>query len=126
MKNHAFYLSLNGQWKFNWVENPASRPIDFYKINYSDSQWDELAVPANWELNGYGYPIYVNIPYEWTYEPDPPHVPHDYNPVGSYRHKFSVPENWSKSSGDLLHFGGVKSAFFLWVNGEYVGIQQGQ
>ena len=74
-------------------------------------------------MKGYGYPIYVNQPYEWTYEPDPPHVPHDYNPVGSYRHKFSVPETWANRQV-ILHFGGVKSAFFLWVNGEYVGFSK--
>ncbi len=118
-----FYQSLNGFWKFNWVENPADRPVDFYKTDYIDNDWKDISVPANWELSGYGYPIYVNTPYEWTDEPDPPHVPHDYNPVGSYRRSFTVPENWGERQV-FVNFGAVKSAFFIWINGEYVGFSK--
>jgi beta-galactosidase len=123
-EDSPFYQSLNGLWKFNWVENPADRPVDFYKTEFDDSDWKDIPVPANWELLGYGYPIYVNIPYEWTYEPNPPHVPHDYNPVGSYRRHFMMPENW-QGRQVFVHFGAVKSAFIIWINGEYVGLSKG-
>ena len=86
---------LNDQWNFHWVEKPADRPRNFYSLNYDDSEWDKIAVPSNWELHGYGYPIYVNHAYEFTREPNPPFVPHDYNPVGSYRKTFTVPEKWN-------------------------------
>jgi beta-galactosidase len=117
------FLSLNGYWKFNWVEKPDDRPIDFYLPGYDDSQWKQIAVPSNWEFQGYGVPIYVNIPYEWTNKPDPPHIPHDYNPVGSYRQHFTVPENWNDKQV-FIHFGAVKSAFYLWINGRKVGYSQ--
>lgn len=119
-----FYSSLNGLWKFNWVKSPAERPADFYKSDYDVSQWNEIKVPSNWELEGYGLPIYVNIPYEWTSDPKPPEVPVDYNPVGSYRRDFTIPENWSGRQ-IYIHFGAVKSAFYIWVNGEKVGYSQG-
>ncbi|MCD4695357.1 MAG: DUF4981 domain-containing protein [Bacteroidales bacterium] len=118
------YYSLNGDWKFNWVESPADRPSDFFEQDFDASGWETIQVPANWELNGYGYPIYVNIPYEWTDEPDPPKVPHDYNPVGSYLKTFTLPKQWKKHRV-FIHFGAVKSAFFIWVNGRYVGYSQG-
>jgi len=119
-----FYHSLNGNWKFNWVKSPAQRPVDFYNPEFDVSSWDEIPVPSNWELQGYGIPIYVNIPYEWTTDPQPPAVPHDYNPVGSYRTNFTIPENW-KGREVILHFGAVKSAMYAWVNGEKVGYSQG-
>jgi len=117
------YISLNGQWKFNWVRKPADRPLDFYQTDFDDSSWDEIAVPGNWEFLGYGVPIYVNIPYEFTYEPDPPNIPHDYNPVGSYRTTFSIPADWDGKQV-YLHFGAVKSAMYVWVNGQKVGYSQ--
>jgi len=120
----SFYKSLSGNWKFHWSENPDQRPVDFYKIDFEDADWDEIPVPSNWEIQGYGTPIYVNQPYEWTYHPKPPKVPHVYNPVGLYRTEFSVPENW-KGREVILHFGAVKSAFYLWVNGKKVGYSQG-
>ncbi len=119
----AYYQLLNGNWKFNWVERPAERPVDFYRENYDDSRWGTFPVPANWEFNGYGVPIYVNIPYEFTDKPNPPEVPVDYNPVGSYRHRFNIPANW-QGRRIFLHFGAVKSAFYLWVNGRKVGYSQ--
>ncbi|HOW24431.1 MAG TPA: glycoside hydrolase family 2 TIM barrel-domain containing protein [Bacteroidales bacterium] len=119
----AWFKLLNGQWKFHWVERPADRPQDFYLPGYDDSRWKTIPVPGNWEFNGYGVPIYVNIPYEWTTNPQPPQVPHDYNPVGSYRTTFMIPENW-KDRQVILHFGAVKSAFYVWVNGEKVGYSQ--
>ena len=118
------FMSLNGIWRFDFVENPANRPTDFYQPGFDASGWDEIQVPSNWELQGYGYPIYVNQPYEWTENPDPPHVPHDYNPVGSYLKTFNIPETW-KNKKVFIHFGAVKSAFYIWLNGEYVGFSKG-
>ena len=122
-KNSPWYKSLNGKWKFNWVPKPADRPLDFWKPDYDDSSWKEIDVPSNWELQGYGIPIYVNSDYEFTSQPEPPHIPHDKNPVGSYRLKFTLPENW-KGLDVFLHFGAVKSAFYVWVNGQKVGYSQ--
>ncbi len=118
----ANYLSLNGAWKFNWVESPAQAPKDFYAVNFDDSNWDDFKVPATWEVNGYGYPIYVNIKYEFEHlmKPDPPRVPVDYNPVGSYRRKISIDKSWSGKE-IFIHFGSAKSNLFVWVNGEFVG-----
>lgn len=118
-----FFRMLNGYWKFNWVEKPADRPLDFYDPEYDDTGWKPIPVPSNWEFQGYGVPIYVNIPYEWTRNPDPPHVPHDYNPVGSYRMKFNLPEDWNDKNV-FIHFGAVKSAFYLWINGKKVGYSE--
>jgi len=119
-----FYKKLNGYWKFFWSKKPADRPVNFYKEDYNDIQWEEIRVPSNWEIEGYGIPIYVNQPYEFTDDPQPPDVPHDYNPVGSYRTYFNIPEDWDKSE-IFIHFGAVKSAFYIWVNGEKVGYSQG-
>ena len=119
-----WYLLLNGTWKFMWVQSPKDRPTDFQDPSVDVSGWDDIPVPSNWELQGYGIPIYVNIPYEWTQHPDPPHVPHDYNPVGSYRRDFEIPQSWDGRE-IFIHFGAVKSAMFLWVNGTKVGYSQG-
>jgi beta-galactosidase len=121
-----FYQSLNGTWKFNWVTKPADRPLDFYKPGYDVSRWKDIPVPANLEFQGYGLPIYVNETYEWVKppaQPDPPHVPHDYNPVGSYRRTFTLPDQW-KDKEVFVHFGAVKSAFYVWINGRYVGYSE--
>ncbi len=120
----VFYKNLNGKWKFNWVKKPADRPKDFYKNDFDVSAWKEIPVPSNWEIQGYGIPIYVNHPYEWTRNPNPPYVRHDWNPVGSYKRFFRVPENW-KNRRVFIHFGAVKSAFYLWINGKFVGYSQG-
>jgi beta-galactosidase len=117
-----FVQSLNGVWRFHWTRNPANRPSDFFRAGFDDSAWDEIPVPSNWELLGYGVPIYTNIPY--PFPPDPPRVPHEWNPVGSYRRAFMVPEGWDGMQV-FLHFGGVKSAMYVWVNGERVGYSQG-
>lgn len=122
-KESANYLSLNGLWKFNWSKYPEARPKEFYKIEFDDTPWKEIPVPSNWELQGYGIPIYVNIPYEWTKNPDPPFVRHDWNPVGSYRKYFSLPKDWENKEV-FITFGAVKSAFYLWVNGQKVGYSQ--
>lgn len=119
-----WYKSLNGNWKFNWVDSPEKRPLKFYKTDFSDAAWKEIPVPSNWELEGYGIPIYVNQPYEFTFNPNPPDIPDGYNPVGSYRTTFTIPKNW-KDREIILHFGAVKSAMYLWINGQKVGYSQG-
>jgi beta-galactosidase len=122
-KESANYLSLNGLWKFTWSKYPEARPKEFYKIEFDDTRWKEIPVPSNWELQGYGIPIYVNIPYEWTKNPNPPFVRHDWNPVGSYRKYFSLPKDWENKEV-FITFGAVKSAFYLWINGQKVGYSQ--
>ncbi|NML40570.1 DUF4981 domain-containing protein [Chitinophaga sp. G-6-1-13] len=124
------FLSLNGTWKFNWVQDPRKRPVDFYKPDFNDSGWDNFKVPANWEVNGYGLPIYVNHPYEFTGRAKmgaalkPPYdIPEDNNPVGSYRKKFDLPKDWDGKQV-FIHLGAVKSAFFIWINGEKVGYSE--
>lgn len=94
----AYFMSLNGTWKFNWVQDPHKRPVDFYKTDYNDSNWDNFKVPANWETNGYGLPIYVNQPYEFAGAKlrgarlNPPFdIPENNDPVGSYRRKINIP-----------------------------------
>ncbi|WP_291909447.1 glycoside hydrolase family 2 TIM barrel-domain containing protein [Chitinophaga sp. CB10] len=126
----ANFLSLNGPWKFNWVQDPRKRPLDFYLPEYNDSQWATLKVPANWEVNGYGLPIYVNHPYEFTGRAkmgaalNPPFdIPEDNNPVGSYRRKFTLPADWNGKQV-FIHLGAVKSAFYIWINGKKVGYSE--
>jgi beta-galactosidase len=119
--NSPFYRSLNGKWKFNWVNKPADRPLDFYKPDYDVSKWKLIPVPSNWQMHGYGIPIYLNSRH--PFPPNPPHIPHDYNPVGSYRRQFTMPKDW-KDRRIFLHFDGVKSAFYLWINGMKVGYSQ--
>jgi beta-galactosidase len=117
-----FYISLNGSWKFNWSPGPAERPELFFKSSYDDSGWSDIRVPGNWELQGFGVPIYTDT--EYPFPADPPNVPVQDNPVGSYRRTFRLPEAWS-GRRVFLHFGGVRSAFYVWVNGEMVGYSQG-
>ncbi|MCB5906348.1 glycoside hydrolase family 2 TIM barrel-domain containing protein [Streptomyces pinistramenti] len=120
-----YYRSLNGSWRFHWSKNPDERPAGFHEPGYDDSGWDLIPVPSNWEIQGYPEPIYLNIKYPWTgYEtPVPPHVPEGFNPVGSYRRAFTVPGDWH-GRRTLLSFQGVKSAFFVWVNGERIGYSE--
>jgi len=122
-KGSPRYLSLNGPWKFHWSSRPADRPFDFWKPGADVGGWKETPVPSNWMFQGYDYPIYVNIPYEFARNPQPPFVPHDRNPVGSYRRTFAVPEAW-KGLRVCLHFGAVKSFFYVWVNGEKIGFSK--
>ena len=117
-----YFQSLNGTWKFNFSKNPDGRPKNFYKSNYDDSNWSDITVPGHWELQGWSVPIYLDEEYPFT--PNPPFVPHDYNTVGSYRRSFSIPESW-KGRDIFLRFGSVRSAFYVWVNGQLVGYSQG-
>lgn len=117
-----YFLSLNGTWKFNWVRKPADRPMDFFSKDFDMSLWETIQVPSNWELQGFGVPIYTDVDY--PFPANPPHIPHDYNPVGSYLRNFSVPKNW-EGRQIFLHFGSVKSAMYVWINGTKIGYSQG-
>ena len=117
------YISLNKTWKFHWAINLYEAPSVFFKQGYDVSGWDEIDVPSNWQMKGYGWNIYRNQPQEFS-PYDPPHVPDDINPVGSYRTTFTVPENWNGKQV-FLHFDGIQGAAFVWVNGEYVGYDEG-
>jgi len=124
------FLLLNGDWRFNWVKQPSERPIDFYSPTYDVSDWDEIPVPSNWEMQGYGTPIYTNITYPHANMP-PYIVPKagytiavEPNPVGSSRRTFFLPENWGEKE-IFLHFNGVYSAMYIWINGQKVGYSQG-
>ncbi len=116
-------ILLNGTWKFNWSENPEKRPEDFYLDSFDVSGWKNMQVPSTIEIQGYGYPVYVNWGYEFTHlmKPDPPHVPHEYNPVGSYRRGFTIPENWNGREV-FLRFGAVKSFMYVYLNGQRIGM----
>ncbi|MCU4675911.1 DUF4981 domain-containing protein [Catenovulum sp. 2E275] len=118
----AYFSSLNGNWAFNWVRKPADRPVDFYKTDFDSSDWTQIQVPSNWELQGHGVPHYVNIDY--VFPANQPFIPHDYNPVGSYIKTLNVPANW-QGKRVYLHFGAVNSAMYVWVNGQKVGYSQG-
>ena len=113
--------SLNGPWKFHWVRKPSDRPADFMNSDFDASDWDEIAVPGSWEIQGYGIPHYFDVAY--PFPPDPPWIPHDYNPVGSYLRTFSVPSGWEGREVYLV-FDGVRSAMYLWLNGERIGFSQ--
>lgn len=128
-ESSKFYKSLNGKWKFNWVRNPDNRPQDFYKTDFSVDHWADINVPGNWERQGYGLPIYVNETYEFddkffNFKKNPPFVPHKENEVGSYRKTFTIPKDWD---GRRVVFAceGAISFYYIWVNGEYVGYNQG-
>ena len=131
-----YHKSLNGNWKF---KNPIE-PDHFYESEFDASNWDIIKVPANWEIEGYGIPIYVNHQYEFAdykapvaddiefidkiYPKNPGDVPDEYNPVGSYLRKFTIEENW-KNKDVFLNIGAMKSGGFVWINGKYIGYSQG-
>ena len=112
---------LNGIWKFAYVERVDDVPAGFYKEDYDDSGWDDIPVPSNWQVEGYGRPHYTNRPYPFPV--DPPRVP-DENPTGCYRRTFTIPQEWAGRQV-ILRFDGVDSAFFVWVNGRQVGFSKG-
>jgi beta-galactosidase len=113
---------LNGDWKFKWVDSPSKAPADFYKADYDVSSWGTITVPANWELNGYGTPIYVNVDNEFRPN-EPPFAPTVDNPVGCYVTEFDIPETWGNRL-TFINFGAVKSAYYLLVNGQFVGFTE--
>lgn len=112
------YKSLNGTWKFNYVDKPADRPKDFFRTTFNDKAWKNITVPSNWELQGFGVPIYTNSIY--PFPANPPFIPHDYNPVGSYRTSFTIPAAWN-GKDVFLHFGSITGMAYVWVNGKEVG-----
>ncbi|MFO7616903.1 MAG: hypothetical protein R6V75_06600, partial [Bacteroidales bacterium] len=132
-------IPLDGLWRFNWVRSPKDRPTDFMKPDADVSSWDLIPVPSNWEVQGYGVPIYVNHQYEFAdykapvsaeisfveriYPSQPGKVPHDYNPVGSYRRDFHIDAAWLAREV-ILHIGAMKAGGFVWINGQFVGYSQ--
>ena len=124
-ESSAYYMSLNGLWKFNWVRHADARPTGFWRADYNDRAWDTMPVPGVWEMNGYGDPQYVNIGYGWReqWKNNPPQVPTEENHVGSYRRTITVPASW-KGKDIIAHFGSVTSNIYLWVNGKYVGYSE--
>ncbi|MGI9455762.1 MAG: glycoside hydrolase family 2 TIM barrel-domain containing protein [Aeoliella sp.] len=130
-EDSPYFQSLNGDWQFHWSPEPSKRPKDFYQADFNASDWKTIPVPANWQLHGYGTPVYCNQPY--SYKKDPPRVmgepPAQFtnynarNPVGSYRRTFTVPSSWDGRQV-FVQFDGVNSAFYLWINGQKVGYSQ--
>ena len=121
-KGEQWSQCLNGDWKFQWVDSPSKAPLGFYKEGYNASGWKTIKVPANWELNGYGTPIYVNVDNEFRPN-EPPFAPTVDNPVGCYLTEFNIPETW-KDRLTFINFGAVKSAYYVWVNGQFVGFTE--
>ena len=114
----SWYQSLNGLWKFNFAKRPADRPAGFHKEAFDVTGWDNIKVPANWEVEGYDHPIYLDEKYPFdTHWPD---APQDYNPVGSYRRTFELRDAW-EGREVFLHLGAVNSAVYVWINGMQVG-----
>lgn len=126
-------MSLDGTWKFRWTPVPSERITDFYRTDFNDTDWKDFPVPANWEINGYGTPIYVSAGYPFRI--DPPRVTgepktsyttyKERNPVGQYRRTFMLPSGWKTDGQTFLRFEGVMSAFYVWINGERIGYSQG-
>lgn len=121
-KASANYLSIEGDWRFNWVANADQRPTDFFKEGYDDSKWNTMKVPGIWEVNGYGDAEYVNVGFAWRghFKDNPPEVPVKDNHVGSYRRTINIPDSWDGRQV-IAHFGSVTSNIYLWVNGKFVG-----
>lgn len=128
-------MTLNGKWKFMRSGAPSLRPVNFYKDNFDTSKWDDIDVPSSWQMKGYGNPNYCNVEYPFE-SSNPPFVmtqprnknatnypEENRNPVGSYKRDFSIPEDWTNGSV-FIDFGGVDSAFYLWINGKKVGYSQ--
>ena len=130
---HSFYIpkdingdsvtkSLNGIWSFKLFKNDELVPKEFYKIDFNKNDWQDIPVPSNWQFHSDDFPLYTNIIY--PYEINPPFMPKEYNPIGLYHREFSIDENWNDKQ-IFIHFGAVKSAFYLWINGNFVGYSEG-
>lgn len=124
-KKSEWYQTLTGTWKFFHVDKPSQRNNDFYADNYNVSKWDDIAVPGSWQVQGYDHPIYSNVIYPWAASDNirQPTAPTNFNPVGHYRRTFKVPANWN-GKRIRLHFEGVESAYYVWINGKYVGYSE--
>ena len=123
IKNSNQYQYLNGDWKFHFVDAPKDRLENFYEIDFNDSKWETIPVPGNWEIYGFGNPIYLDERYPFT--TTWPIVPTDYNPIGTYRHGFDVDSISINDNQYILHFAAAKSAMYLYLNGQYIGYSQG-
>ncbi|MCX5883539.1 MAG: glycoside hydrolase family 2, partial [Deltaproteobacteria bacterium] len=115
-------LMLNGKWKFFFANTPEGTPKDFFLPNYNDKGWSDISVPSNWEMQGFGDPLFRNV--QTPFPPNPPHVPREYNPTGSYRKVFNLPANW-KGKQIILRLEKTASASFVWINGKEVGYNEG-
>ena len=113
---------LNGTWKFHWVPVPVEAPATFFEADFDTSGWENIEVPSSWQTLGFGHPVFRNV--SQPFPSTPPRVPASYNPVGSYVRSFDLPEGWGGRQV-FLHFEGVKSASYVWVNGKEVGYNQG-
>lgn len=119
------FLSLNGTWKFNWVQDMDDKPNDFYRTDYEDRHWADFQVPAVWERNGFGAPMYKSVGYPWfnQFKPNPPFVEKKNNAVGSYRRTIELPADW-KGQRIVFHVGSATSNLYVWVNGRFVGYSE--
>ncbi|MBJ6367486.1 glycoside hydrolase family 2 TIM barrel-domain containing protein [Snuella sedimenti] len=120
--NSPLYKSLNGTWHFYYADSVQARPVDFYKTDFDLKGWDTIAVPSNWEIKGFGIPVYTNVKY--MFPARPPYIPHNMNNNGSYKRNFEIPEDWN-GKDIYLHFAGVSGAMYIWVNGQRVGYNEG-
>ena len=116
------YQLLNGTWDFKLLDNPEASSEEFYALDYDSGSWSSIPVPSNWQLEGFGMPIYANL--TMPFKSDPPKVPHEGNETGLYRHTFELSKDWAKER-TILAFEGVQSAFYVWVNGVSVGYSEG-
>ena len=121
-EDSSLYQSLNGPWKFYYADSVQARPADFYQEDFDLTGWDEITVPSNWEMQGYGLPIYTNVVY--VFPKNPPFIPHNLNNVGSYKRDFEVPAAWNDQD-IYLHFAGVSGAMYVYVNGNLAGYNEG-
>lgn len=119
------FMSLNGIWKFNWVQNETEKPVNFYQVGFEDQCWVDFPVPGIWEVNGYGDPLYKNVGYAWSnqFRSNPPLVESANNHVGSYRKTIDLPADW-KGRQVYLHVGSATSNLYVWVNGKFVGYSE--
>jgi beta-galactosidase len=120
-EHSSLVKSLNGIWKFNYVDKPDERPTNFFKNNFNDATWKKMEVPSNWEWQGFGIPIYTNITY--PFPKNPPFIDHAYNPVGSYKTSFTVPKNFNGKE-TILHFASVTGCMYVWINGQQLGMSK--
>lgn len=121
-QNSASYVSLNGTWRFYYADSVQARPTNFHKSDFDTSGWDDIEVPSNWELKGYGIPVYTNIKY--MFPANPPFIPHDINNNGSYKRSFDILQDWD-GKDIFLHFTGVSGAMYVWINDDFVGYNEG-
>lgn len=123
LEKSSAYKSLNGSWKFYFAENPGKCPTNFEAKDFDDSKWGQIPVPGDWQCNGYGYPVYTNVTYDFSYTPNPPEVPFDNNWTGLYRKVIEIPKSFAGQE-TILQIDGARSAIWVYVNGKYVGYSE--